>query len=106
MLKKIRYKLVYNRAHRLNQRGEGLIEIECSQQQRRIYFSTHTYTTPEHFTRGAVVGIANADGINYALYLMIQEVERVELEYIKKVLKLHYRCSARLSGRISRLRQR
>lgn len=84
MLKKIRYKLVYNRAHRLNQRGEGLIEIECSQQQRRIYFSTHTYTTPEHFTRGAVVGIANADGINYALYLMIQEIERVELEYIKK----------------------
>lgn len=49
MLRKIRYKLVYNRARRLNKRGEGLIEIECTQQKRRIYFTTHTYVKPENF---------------------------------------------------------
>lgn len=84
MLNKISYKLVFNRSRRLNQRGEGLIQIECSQQKRRIYFSTHTYVKPECFSHGAVVGTPNADSLNYVLYQMIQEVELVELEYIKK----------------------
>ena len=84
MLNKIRYRLAFNRAHRLNQRGEGLIQIECSQQHRRIYFSTHTYVKPENFSHGAVVGTPNADSVNYALYLMMQDVEKVELEYIKR----------------------
>ncbi|MBQ7210486.1 MAG: site-specific integrase [Paludibacteraceae bacterium] len=89
MLNKIRYKLVFNRARRLNKRGEGLIEIECSQQKRRIYFSTHTYVQPEYFSNGSVTGTPNADSLNYALCLMIQEVERVELEYIKKGVDVH-----------------
>ena len=42
MLTKVRYKLVYNRSHRLNRLGEGLVEIECSQLGRRIYFTTQT----------------------------------------------------------------
>ncbi len=84
MLNKIRYKLVFNRACRLNQRGEGLIEIECSQLGRRIYFSTHTYTEPQHFMRGSVTGIDNAQSLNYALHKMIQGIESIELEYIKK----------------------
>ena len=83
MLRKIRYKLVYNRSYRLNKRGEGLIEIECTQQKRRIYFSTHVYVKPENFAHGAIVGTPNADSLNYVLYKMVQEVEQVELEYIK-----------------------
>lgn len=89
MLNKIRYRLVYNRANRLNKRGEGLIEIECSQMHRRIYFTTHTYLQPQYFKDGAVVGIENADGLNYTLYLMIQQVERVELEYIKRGVEVN-----------------
>lgn len=84
MLNKIRYKLVFNRARRLNKRGEGLIEIECTQQKRRIYFTTRTYVTPDNFAHGSVIGSANAAGLNYALCMMMQEVERVELEYIKR----------------------
>lgn len=84
MLKKIRYKLVYNRSYRLNKRGEGLIEIECTQQKRRIYFSTHVYVRPENFAHGAIVGTPNADSLNYVLYKMVQEIEQVELEYIKR----------------------
>lgn len=89
MLRKIRYKLVFNRSGRLNQRGEGLIQIECVQQDRRIYFSTHTYVKPSNFRHGAIVGTPNADDLNYVLYQMIQEVERVELEYIKRGVDVH-----------------
>ena len=89
MLTKIRYKLVFNRSHRLNKRGEGLIEIECCQSGRRIYFTTHTYVQPQYYSNGAIVGIDNADGLNYALYLMIQDIERVELEYIKKGVEVN-----------------
>ena len=89
MLRKIRYKLVYNRSYRLNKRGEGLIEIECTQQKRRIYFSTHVYVKPENFAHGAVVETSNADSLNYVLYKMVQEVEQVELEYIKRGVEVH-----------------
>ena len=84
MLKKIRYRLVFNRSGVLNKRGEGLIQIECQQDGRKIYFSTHTYCKPENFSCGSVGGVENAEGLNYALYLMIQEIERVELEYIRR----------------------
>lgn len=89
MLNKISYKLVFNRSRRLNKRGEGLIQIECSQQKRRIYFTTHTYVKPENFAHGSVVGTHNADSLNYVLCLMMQEVEMVELEYIKKGVEVH-----------------
>lgn len=89
MLNKISYKLVFNRARRLNQRGEGLIQIECSQQKRRIYFSTHTYVRPENFSHGVIVETPNADSLNYVLYQMMQEVELVELEYIKRGVEVH-----------------
>lgn len=84
MIKKIRYKLVYNRSGCLNQRGEGLVQIEAEQQKRKIYFSTHTYVLPEHFAHGCIVNTKNADGLNFALYSMIREIEGVELDYIKK----------------------
>ncbi len=89
MLTKIRYKLVYNRANRLNKRGEGLIEIECTQYHRRVYFSTHTYVQPQYFKNGAVVGLENANGLNYALYAMVRDVENVELEYIKRGVEVN-----------------
>lgn len=89
MLNKIRYKLVFNRARRLNRRGEGLIEIECTQQKRRVYFTTRTYVKPGNFDRGAVVGTENAESLNYALYRMMREVESVELEYIKRGVPVH-----------------
>lgn len=84
MIKKIRYRLVWNRSGSLNQRGEGLVQIEAEQQRRKIYFSTHTYVKPEQFTHGCIVNSVNADGLNFALYSMIREIEGVELDYIKK----------------------
>lgn len=60
------------------------MQIEAEQQGRKVYFSTHTYLPPEQFANGCVVNTSLADGLNYALFRMIREVEDVELEYIKK----------------------
>ncbi len=109
MIKKIRYKLVYNRSGCLNQRGEGLIQIEAEQQKRKIYFSTHTYVVPGNFAHGCVVNLENADGLNFALYSMIREIESIELEYIKmgvevtlpllkEAVKSHLAPAARLTA--------
>lgn len=88
MLQKIRYRLTWNRSGRLNRRGEGLIQIECQQQQRRVYFSTHVYVRPGHFEGGMVVGLPTAEPLNYALYTMVMDVEMVELEYIKRGVRV------------------
>lgn len=108
MIKKIRYRLVWNRSGCLNQRGEGLVQIEAEQQGRKVYFSTHTYVLPEHFAHGCIINTQLADSLNYALFTMIREVEAVELEYIKKgvevtlpilkeAVKAHLSPSARLT---------
>ena len=89
MLQKIRYRLVYNRSGQLNLRGEGLIQIECELLGKKIYFSTHTYVRKDQFRRGVVINHYNADGLNYALYLMISDIEKIELEYIKKGVEVH-----------------
>lgn len=84
MLQKIRYRIVFNRARRLNKRGEGLLQVECQQGGRRIYFSTHIYCSPEHYAHGSVTGTDNAEALNYALYETVSRIERVELEYIRR----------------------
>ena len=88
-MKKIRYKIVFNRSRKLNKRGEGLLQVECSQGKRRIYFTTHTYVTPEQFKDGMVRNIDNADGLNFALYIQMREIEAIELEYIKKGVEVN-----------------
>lgn len=84
LTRKIRYRLVLNRSGRLNARGEGLVQIECEQYGRKIYFSTRTYVRPEQWHRGLVIGNDLANGLNFCLYKQIQEIERIELEYIKR----------------------
>ena len=88
LFEKIRYRLVWNHARRLNARGEGLVQIEMQQGRRRRYLSTHTYLPPENWCRGWVVGTPDDNARNYALRRMMWEVEQVELEYIKKGMRL------------------
>lgn len=85
LIRKIRYRLVYNRSRRLNKRGEGLIQIECEQYGKKIYFSTRTYVRPDEWCDGQLVyNNGNADGLNYQLYRQLQDIERIELEFIKQ----------------------
>lgn len=84
VLKKIRYRLVWNHARRLNKRGEGLVQVECQQGRRRIYFSTHVYLQPGQWHYDGVRGTLNDQALNYALYEMRQRIERIELEFIRR----------------------
>lgn len=84
MTEKIRYRLVFNRAQRLNKRGEGLIQVEASQGKRRRYFSTHTYVMPANWSNGWITGTDNDNDRNFALRRFVWEIEQVELEFMKK----------------------
>lgn len=85
MIKKIRYRLVWNRAGRLNKRGEGLVQIEMEQNCRRMYLSTHTYVAKGLWEDGLVSDKHPlATGLNTALLTQVMECERVELDYIRQ----------------------
>ena len=48
-MKKISYRLVYNRKKRLNASGKALIQVEAYLTKRKVYFSTHIYVRPEQW---------------------------------------------------------
>lgn len=49
-MKKINYRLVYNRKKSLNNEGKALVQVEAYLESKKIYFSTHIYLYPEHGT--------------------------------------------------------
>lgn len=86
---KIRYRLVFNRARRLNARGEGLIQIECQQGDKRIYFSTGIYVEPRYWQKGQVVDHELANDYNLILRRQRIDIERIELDYLKRDVKVN-----------------
>lgn len=85
---KIRYRLVFNRARRLNRRGEGLVQIECQQGKRRFYFSTGVYLEPKYWRDGMVVEHELSNDLNIILRRMKIDLERVELDFMKRDVKV------------------
>ena len=81
---KIRYRLVFNRSGRLNRKGEGLVQVECQQGKRRIYFSTKVYLEPQYWRDGMVVDHELATDLNIILRRMRIDIERVELDFMKR----------------------
>lgn len=84
MLSRIAYRPVFNRAARLNLSGKGLIEIECRQSGRRIYFSTNTHIGNDQWEHGRVVNHPLADGLNHSIWMSLLDIQRVELEFLKR----------------------
>lgn len=85
---KIRYRLVWNHARRLNRRGEGLVQVECQQGQRRVYFSTGVYLEPGHWEHGMVVDHELANDLNVILRRTRIDIERVELDFLKRDIRV------------------
>ena len=85
---KIRYRLVFNRSGRLNRKGEGLVQVECQQGSRRIYFSTKVYLEPQHWSNGMVVDHELASDLNVILRRMRIDIERVELDFMKRDIRV------------------
>ncbi len=84
MLDKIRYRLVYNRTRHLNKKGTALVQIECLLHGQRIFFSTNIYLNPEQWQNGFVVNHPHAADLNAYLYKSMMDVEKVELEFIRR----------------------
>lgn len=85
---KIRYRLVWNRSGRLNRKGEGLVQVECQQGRRRIYFSTKVYLEPQYWRDGMVVDHELATDLNVILRRQRIDIERVELDFMKRDVRV------------------
>ena len=50
-MKKIKYRIVYNRKKRLDSQGKALVQVEAYLLGKKAYFSTHIYITliPQHY---------------------------------------------------------
>lgn len=85
-MKKIRYRLVYNRKKLLNNQGTALIQVEASLGKHKIYFGTRIYIRPEEWDRrtSSVIGHPNADDLNLWLYEFIVRLEELELSMWKR----------------------
>lgn len=86
-MKKIRYRLVYNRRKQLNSRGQALIQCECSLDRRKIYATTRVYVKPCEwdYENGQISDVhPNHKDLNAYLFEFMFNLEKAELEIWKR----------------------
>lgn len=84
MFNLISYRATFCRNGRLATDGSGLLQIECSQQRRRAYFSARVKVRPDQFTHGQVINHPIADTINYRLRQMMYDLQTVEIDCMRR----------------------
>lgn len=84
-MKKIKYRLVFNRKGHLSSDGKALIQIEAYLNRRRCYFTTHIYVSPEQWNSGKqqICAHANAEELNWMLAERMVQLEQMEIELWK-----------------------
>lgn len=75
------FRVVFNKSGKLNKQGEGLIEIEIRQGNKRKFFSTKIYVKPGQFKNGLVVDHPLMNDYNVYLYNFKITLEKIELDY-------------------------
>lgn len=86
-MKKIRYRLVYNRRKKLNTQGRALIQCECSLDKRKIYATTRVYIRPCEwdYENGQVSEKhPNHKSLNAYLFEFMFNLEKAELDIWKR----------------------
>ncbi len=85
IMKKISYRLVFNRKKCLNAQGKALLQIEAYLEKKKIYFSTHIYLKPEQWDnkRKVIRKHPHAKELNYMLMEQIIKLEQKELNIWK-----------------------
>lgn len=80
-MRKISYRLVYNRKKTLNSRGLALVQVEAYLDRRKAYFSTHVYLRPDQWDtrRRLVKNHPNQEALNGMLDEFVIEMEKKEL---------------------------
>lgn len=84
MFNLISYRATFCRNGRLSPDGQGLLQIECSQQKRKTYFSARVKIKPEQFLHGQVVNHPIADALNFRLRQMIFDLQSVEIDCMRR----------------------
>ena len=92
-MKKISYRLVYNRKKHLKRQGKALIQIEAYLDKQKIYFSTHIYVYPEQWDdrRKQIIAHPQDEELNRMIDESVLQLQWKELEYWKqgKVISLN-----------------
>ncbi len=85
-MKKIAFRLVYNRKKQLNGEGKALIQIEAYLEKQKVYFSSHIYIKPINWDakRKMVVEHPHQVELNRQLHEFILDLEYKELELWKQ----------------------
>lgn len=86
-MRKIRYRLVYNRKGLLNSQGKALIQCECSLDGKKIYTTTRVYVKPSEwdYDNGQVSEAhPNHKDLNAYLFEFMYNLEKVELDIWKR----------------------
>lgn len=80
-MRKISYRLVYNRKKTLNSRGTALVQVEAYLNKRKVYFSTHVYLRPEQWDekKRIIRNHPNQEALNNMLHEFVIELEKKEL---------------------------
>lgn len=84
MLPKIRYRLCYNYANRLNKDGRSNVALEVRQGQKKAYFKSNVLLYPDQWERGMVVNHDNASKLTAYLIHWMHEIEEIELDALLK----------------------
>lgn len=82
IMRKINYRLVYNRKKHLNKQGTALVQVEAYLLRRKVYFSTHVYLRPDQWDsrKKRIKNHPNCEALNNMLDEFMIELERRELE--------------------------
>lgn len=85
-MRKINYRLIFNRKRQLTQEGKALIQIEAYLERKRCYFTTHIYVKPTQWnpTKRQICHHANAEGLNWMLAERIAQLEQIEIDLWKR----------------------
>lgn len=79
MLPKIRYRLVYNYANRLNKQGMAAVACECRQGSRKIYITSNVMLYPDQWSGGMVINHMNEGRLTAYLTKWKNSLEDIEL---------------------------
>ena len=86
-MKKIRYRLVFNRRKKLNNQGKALVQCECSLDGRKIYATTRVYVKPcEWDAENGQIAMShpNHKALNAFLFEFMFNLEKAELDIWKR----------------------
>ena len=85
-MKKIGYRLVYNRKHCLNHQGTALVQVEAYLEKRKVYFSTRVYLFPHQWDtkKQRIINHPHDESLNRMLDEFILLLEEKELEMWRK----------------------